>query len=42
MAPMEEEWADMANKYGYGIETNKATPHELIEFVQAMIYLHET
>jgi hypothetical protein len=42
MAPTEEEWADMANKYGYGIEAAKAIPLELIEFVQTMIYLHET
>jgi hypothetical protein len=33
MTPTEEKWASIANKYGYGIEANKATPLELIEFV---------
>ena len=32
----------MANKYGYGIDAAKATPQELVEFVQTVIYLQET
>jgi hypothetical protein len=37
-----EEWAEMANKYGYGIDADKATKEELVEFVQTVMYLHET
>jgi hypothetical protein len=37
-----EEWAEMANKYRYGIDANKATKEELVEFVQIVMYLHET
>ncbi len=33
MAPMEEEWAAMASKYGYGINVDKATKNKLVEFV---------
>ena len=42
MVRTEEEWAEMANKYGYGIDADKATKEELAEFVQTVIYLHET
>jgi hypothetical protein len=42
MARTEEEWAEMASKYGYRIDADKATKDELIEFVQTVIYLHET
>jgi uncharacterized protein (DUF1697 family) len=37
-----EEWAKMASKYGYGIDADEATKDELVEFVQTVIYLHET
>ena len=33
MAPMEEEWAAMASKYKYGIDVDKASKDELMEFV---------
>jgi hypothetical protein len=42
MARTEEEWAEMASKYGYGIDADEATKDELVEFVQTVIYLHET
>jgi hypothetical protein len=42
MARTEEEWAKMASKYRYGINADKATKDELIEFIQIVIYLHET
>ena len=42
MARTGQEWATMANKYGYGIDATKATPQELVEFVQTVIYLQET
>ena len=32
MAPTEKEWAAMANKYGYGIDADKAIKDELVEF----------
>jgi hypothetical protein len=32
----------MANKYSYRINIGKATKDELVEFVQIVIYLHET
>ena len=41
-SPTEEEWAAMASKYGYGIDANKASKDELVEFVQTTIYLCET
>ena len=40
MALMEEEWAVMASKYGYGINTDKALKDELVEFIQTTIYLY--
>ena len=42
MAPTEEEWAAKASKYRYGIDVDKATKDELVEFVQTVIYLYET
>jgi hypothetical protein len=42
MARTEKEWAEMASKYGYGIDADEATKDELVEFVQTVIYLHET
>jgi hypothetical protein len=41
-SPTKEEWAAMASKYGYGIDADKATKDELVEFVQTVIYIHET
>jgi hypothetical protein len=38
---MEEEWAAMASKYGYGIDADQASKEELIEFAQTTMYLHE-
>ena len=35
----EKEWAAMASKYGYGINADKATKDELVEFVETTIYL---
>ena len=32
----------MASKYRYGIDVDKATKDELIEFVQTIIYIHKT
>ena len=29
----------MANKYGYGIDTDKTTKNKLVEFVETIIYL---
>ena len=40
MAPIEEEWAAIASKYGYGINVDDTTKDELVEFVQTIIYLH--
>jgi hypothetical protein len=42
MAQTEEEWAEMASKYRYGINADEATKDELVEFVQTVIYLYET
>ena len=39
MAPTEKEWAAMASKYGYRIDTDKATKDELVEFIETTIYL---
>ena len=39
MELMEKEWAAMASKYGYGIDADKATKDELVEFVETTIYL---
>jgi len=33
MALMKEEWAAMASKYGYGIDTDKALKDKLIKFI---------
>ena len=33
MAWMEEEWAIIASKYGYGINIDKAIKDKLIEFI---------
>ena len=41
MAPTEEEWAAMANKYGYRINVDEATKDKLIEFIETMIYLYK-
>ena len=38
---MEEEWAAMASKYGYGIDADQASKEELVEFAQTTMYLHE-
>ena len=38
MVPTKEEWAVIANKYRYGINTDKALKNELVEFIQLMIY----
>ena len=35
----EKERAAMANKYGYGINADKATKDELVEFIKTIIYL---
>ena len=40
MALMEEEWAVMASKYGYRINTDKALKDKLVEFIQTTIYLY--
>ena len=40
MALTEKEWAAIANKYKYGIDTDKAIKDELGEFIQ--IYIYET
>ena len=42
MALIEEEWAVMASKYGYGINIDKAIKDELIEFIKTIIYLYKT
>src|SRR5438046_7367702 len=42
MAHTEEEWAVLANEYGYGINPNKATRSELVDFIQTMIYLQKS
>jgi len=39
---MEEEWAVMASKYGYGINIDEAIKDELIKFVETIIYLYKT
>ena len=41
-SPTKEEWATMANKYGYRIDADKAIKDKLVEFVQTVIYIHET
>ena len=38
MALIEKEWATIANKYKYGINTDKATKDKLGEFIQIYIY----
>ena len=38
MAPTEEEWAVIANKYRYGINADEAIKDELVEFIQLYIY----
>jgi hypothetical protein len=42
IARTEKEWAEMASKYGYGIDADEATKEEMVEFVQTVIYLHKT
>ena len=42
MARTEEEWAKMVIEYRYRIDADEATKEELAEFVQTMIYIHET
>ena len=42
MAPIEKEWAAMANKYGYGIDADEATKDKLVEFTQIIIYIYKT
>ena len=42
MVLIEQEWAAMANKYGYGIDADKAIKDELVEFAQTMIYIYGT
>ena len=41
MEPTREEWVVRASKYGYGIDVDKATKDELVEFVQTTIYLYK-
>ena len=38
---MKEEWATMANKYGYGIDAEEAIKDKLVKFIQTVIYFHE-
>ena len=38
MALTEKEWAAIANKYKYRIDTDKATKNKLGEFIQIYIY----
>ena len=33
MAPIEKEWAAIANKYRYGINADKAIKDKLVEFI---------
>ena len=40
MALTEEEWAIIASKYGYGINTDKVLKDKLVEFIQTIIYLY--
>ena len=40
IALIEEEWAIIASKYGYGINVDKALKDKLVEFVQTIIYLY--
>ena len=42
MAPTEKEWAVIANKYGYGIDADKAIKNKLVEFAQTIIYIYKT
>ena len=42
MAPTEEEWAIIANKYRYRINADEATKDKLIEFIKIIIYLYKT
>ena len=42
MALIEEKWAAMASKYGYGIDADEAIKDKLVEFVQMVIYIHKT
>ena len=37
-----KEWAVIASKYRYGIDADKATKDKLVEFIQTVIYIHET
>ena len=41
-SPTKEKWAMMANKYRYGIDIDKAIKNKLVEFIQTVIYIHET
>ena len=41
MEPTREEWAARASKYGYGIDADKASKDELVEFAQMTMYLYE-
>ena len=40
-SPIKEEWAAMANKYGYRINANKILEDKLVEFIQIIIYLYK-
>ena len=40
MAPTKQEWAIIASKYKYRINTDKAFNNKLVEFIQTIIYLH--
>src|SRR6266700_3835693 len=42
MEPTEKEWGARIRKYGYGIDADKATKEELIEFIQIEIYVYKT
>ena len=37
---MKEQWTVRASKYRYGIDTDKASKDELVEFIQTIIYLY--
>ena len=40
MALTKEEWTARASKYRYGIDADKASKNELVEFIQTTIYLY--
>ena len=40
MAPTKQEWAIIASKYKYRINTDKAFNNKLVEFIQTIIYFY--